>query len=126
MTDKLKWIIPLIIIFITAIIGIIGYTTDDPSFPVRVLFKTKGGNVVFTHQEHARGYGLDCKKCHHSFNIENIKSGWNCRYCHSSGAIYDELCSGQAIHKQCIGANCVDCHKEMLGMEEKDCSFCHK
>ena len=120
--QRLKKIIPYIIAAILLVIGIIGYMSKDTGSPVRVLFKTKGGNVVFTHKSHISKYKISCDKCHH----EMKKSDYNCRNCHAKGTSYDGFCTKQAIHKQCIGANCIGCHKKTMGMEEKNCKYCHK
>ena len=125
MLNQIKSFIPLIIILVMAIIGIIGYTVEETGSPIRVLFKTKGGNVIFSHKTHLSEYDIKCKKCHHEIEPGKPVVKWNCRECHSAGTDYDMICEDRPIHKQCIGANCIDCHKEM-GMDEKDCGLCHK
>ncbi len=119
---RIKKLIPYIIAVILIVVGIVGYSTKESGSPTRTLFKTKGGNVIFTHKAHLSDYGMACDKCHH----KSSKTEYNCRKCHSKGTDYDGLCSKEAIHKQCIGANCVDCHKKFLGKDEKDCKYCHK
>lgn len=121
MSVKLNKIIPLCIIVVLAVIGIIGYSISKSGSPVRVLFKTKGGNVIFTHKAHVSDYEIDCKDCHH----ETDEKVYNCRQCHSAGTDYSLICEDRPVHKQCIGANCIDCHKDM-GLDEKDCKFCHR
>jgi hypothetical protein len=125
MADKIKIILPLIIILALALIGIIGYTADESGLPVRVLFKTKGGNIIFSHRTHLEDYGLECVKCHHRIEEGKPVLVWDCRACHRAGTDYDSICADRPVHKQCIGANCIDCHREM-GMDEKECGLCHR
>ncbi|MDY6969171.1 MAG: cytochrome c3 family protein [Spirochaetota bacterium] len=111
------------VIIILAIVGIIGYSIGGSGSPIRVLFKTKGGPVVFDHKTHSEenGYGIKCDKCHHETEDEMV---YNCRSCHKPGTEYDSICEDKAPHKQCIGANCIECHKEE-GMESDNCKQCH-
>ena len=122
MLQKIKKFLPYFIIISLSLVGILGYLSKDTGSPVRVLFRTKGGNVIFSHKTHLSDYGIECVKCHH----DTGKKEYDCRKCHSKGTDHDNLCSDRAIHKQCIGANCIDCHKEETGMDEKNCKACHK
>ncbi len=125
MFKKFNKSIPLLIILILAVIGVIGYSIEESGSPVRVLFKTKGGNVIFSHKAHLSEYEIGCKDCHHEIDSGKPVSKYDCRECHRAGTDYDSICDDRPIHKQCIGANCIDCHKEM-GMDESDCGLCHK
>ncbi len=115
--------IPVIIIIICAVLGIIGYSIGGSEEPLRVLFKTSGGPVVFDHNEH-KEYDIECDKCHHELDVD--EEIWNCRACHSKGIEdYQGICDERPIHKQCIGANCIDCHKEN-DIDTDDCKACHQ
>lgn len=124
MYERIEKKLPIIIIIICAVLGIYGYTLESSGNPIRVLFKTKGGPVVFDHRMHLEDYGFECASCHHElYTDEKI---WNCRKCHSKEVEeYQGICDDRAIHKQCIGANCIDCHKES-GLDTDDCKSCHQ
>ena len=124
MINKTIKYLPALIIAIFAILALIGYTQEESGSPVRVLFKTQGGAVIFGHQTHASDYGIECVKCHHKNDLTG-ENKYDCRFCHRSGTDYDKLCDSRPIHKQCIGANCIDCHNES-GMDTKDCKSCHR
>lgn len=126
MREKLKQSAPVAVILVLASIGIIGYSTEKKSAPLRVWFKTTGGDVVYPHQSHVADYGLEnCQDCHHNIVPPSPPDDWKCRTCHRAGTDLDNLCEDRAPHQQCIGAKCIDCHKEM-GRDEKECSLCHR
>ncbi len=109
------------------IIGIVGYTTEKSTTPVRILFKTGGGNVIFSHKAHILDYGfLKCQECHHNTLPDTSIKDWRCRDCHSQGTMYEGLCEDRAPHVNCVGVQCISCHEEMLGMGGEDCSMCHQ
>ena len=124
MFEQIEKKLPLVIIAVCAVIGIIGYSLESTGNPIRVLFKTKGGPVVFDHRAHLDEYYLECNKCHHEEgNDEKIM---NCRECHNRGnEDYKDICEDRAIHKLCVGANCIDCHNEN-DMDTGDCKSCHQ
>jgi len=90
----------------------------------RILFKTKGGPVVFDHRLHTDkdGPGLECGQCHHNDQQDAAqRPERNCRKCHYNNKdIRSKVCTEEAVHKRCIGKQCADCH----GVE--DCTLCHK
>src|SRR3990172_7746444 len=122
----IKKSIPFIIIIIFAIIGIIGYSFERSTPPIRVLFKSTGGYVIFAHQAHVKdedlGKGQDC---HHNMASPGSVAAWKCTVCHNEGSEYANICEVRAPHRQCVGAQCVECHTKM-GRDPKDCSFFHK
>jgi hypothetical protein len=79
------------------------------------VFQTdyKGGTqIVFNHEQHSQGYGLECIECHH---VES------CSHCHQKKIIQVDLEEAKvALHK-----NCLNCHR---GMEvgPRQCDECHK
>ncbi|MEA2063910.1 MAG: cytochrome c3 family protein [Gemmatimonadota bacterium] len=81
----------------------------------KYIFQTeyKGGTqIVFDHEMHAEGYGLECVECHH---LES------CRHCHGKKPEQADIeRSMVAIHKVCLG-----CHHEMEVGPQK-CEECHK
>ena len=61
------------LIYVVAIVclavGVFCYaspTAAPPESPVRLMFKSVGGNVLFDHQTHDDSYGLACLDCHHT------------------------------------------------------------
>ena len=77
--------------------------------PVRVLYETAKGKVLFDHKTHTSEtkYGLSCIDCHHHPEDEEeaIRS---CNFCHLYPA------KDEAFHP-----NCLDCHdrEEVEGVE---------
>lgn len=119
-TNKLE----LGIIAVLAVISIIGYSMKSSGSPIRVLFKTNGGPVVFDHKVHEEDAGIECSICHHELDTD--EKIMNCRQCHNAvSEDYGSICEDRPIHKQCIGANCIDCHNKE-GMDTTDCKSCHK
>ncbi len=117
--------IPLLLIVIFAVLGIVGYSLKSTGNPIRVLFKTKGGPVVFDHRTHDSEYDIKCDACHHEVDSEDSKYP-ACRECHRKGIEeYKDICEDRPIHKLCIGANCIDCHKKN-DMDTGDCKSCHQ
>jgi hypothetical protein len=115
------FIIALLCVFI--IIAFWGYCYEQETEPIRVVFITKGGPVVFEHLEHTSpdGYELECESCHHNYSTEETKNentSMNCRECHYSKKL-KTVCEDADVHKRCIGENCMQCHEE-------NCEFCHK
>ncbi|MBN2160166.1 MAG: cytochrome c3 family protein [Spirochaetes bacterium] len=126
MLGIVKKIAPFAAMALFVLIGIIGYSIEKSSTPVRVLFSTNGGDVVFQHEAHVRDYDQrKCQNCHHNMWSDSLERGWKCRSCHREGADYENICEDRAPHRQCIGANCIACHAD-LGIDPKECSFCHR
>ncbi|RTZ96589.1 MAG: cytochrome C [Deltaproteobacteria bacterium] len=122
-------------------VGILSYTVfsaDSPETPIRVMYKSATGKVLFDHKTHSgdTGYGLACKDCHHHpmeddtdyracgqchipGKAESLPK--SCLECHDADEIEDTemLNSGDAFHGQCIG-----CHQE-FGRGPVDCAECH-
>lgn len=114
---KLAYRLAVILLFI----GIIGYGAFSgpmPEPPVRLMFKTKAGKVLFDHNTHtkASGYGLRCVECHH----EEDGAGSSCSECHEIKSSDEYVPSRtDAFHQQCIG-----CHKDAEA-GPMACSSCH-
>ncbi|MDY6933889.1 MAG: cytochrome c3 family protein [Spirochaetota bacterium] len=127
MTEKYGEKLALAFIIILAIIGIIGYSLQSSESPIRVLFKTKGGAVIFDHRAHLseNEYGIKCIECHHDIDDETKANEKNCRSCHGPGKECDAICEDAPVHKQCIGNNCIECHNKQ-GMDAGECSLCHR
>ncbi len=123
------------------LIGFLSYTVfsaETPETPIRVMYKTATGKVLFDHKTHTgeTGYGLACKDCHHH-PLEEEADLSNCGKCHTPTQVetmpescldcHDEdeiedsemVIRGDAFHGQCIG-----CHQE-FGAGPIDCAECH-
>ena len=132
---------------ILLVVGAISYAAfpdKTPEEPVRLMFKSVSGNVLFGHQTHSAesGYGIACKECHHHpeeaeeekdvyqscKNCHQIpKEGESvppvCLDCHDKSEVEDSeiIKSADAFHAQCSG-----CHEDFgAGPKEQECASCH-
>ncbi len=124
------------------IIGVLSYTAFSakaPEEPIRLMFKTSTGKVLFQHKIHTvpSGYGASCFDCHHHPEDDEsaIRSCGDCHgvgddagqaletcmECHDSDEIedYEMVKRSDAFHSQCI-----DCHKD-FEKGPAECSGCH-
>jgi hypothetical protein len=113
----------ILLLCLFVVIALWGYCFEQKADPIRVVFITKGGPVVFDHLEHAspEGYELECESCHHNYSAEEENEDsaiMNCRECHYSKKL-TTVCEDADVHKRCIGENCMQCHEE-------NCEFCHQ
>lgn len=111
------------LVIICALVGIVGYSFPLRSdAPKKIWFDTSGGDVIFDHAYHLSF--LECSDCHHDYDNESTPADneMNCRSCHYYGEARD-VQSEDETHTRFIGANCVDCHKEME--MEVACDTCH-
>jgi len=127
------------------IIAVVGFTLDK-HVPEGIIISTKAGGVKFNHLSHQQHGSpeLTCEKCHHHIKDEQGKlhepKEMECRECHYYGEVKvtrdtknDKMvmavdkssplcelkCEQDEVHKNCIGGQCVSCHKE------QDCGYCH-
>ncbi len=106
------------------IIGVICYALfpqKKPEEPVRIMFNSTAGNVLFTHKEHTSesGYGFECVDCHHEWDEAEGEPPLTCGECHLEESEEDVPARVDAFHEQCI-----DCHEDD-GLAPVDCSECH-
>ena len=140
MTEKkelrIAYILTVVLLF-AGVSSYAGFQGPEPESPVRLMYKSVAGKVLFDHKTHAdaSGYGIECLACHHHpEEEENLASCGSCHAkeknktarlscldCHDAGEIDvgDPLIKSDAFHKQCI-----DCHKEG-GAGPEDCGSCH-
>lgn len=123
MFNKAEKIFALGILIAGAVVSIVGYSftgSSDP--PKKIWFDSAGGDLIFDHAYHVSF--SDCADCHHNYEEENEGSvpEMNCRSCHYFGEARESE-SEDPTHKRFIGANCVDCHKEMA--MKVSCDACH-
>jgi hypothetical protein len=131
-------------LFLIAIVCYAAFPLKAPGEPIRRMYFTNAGRVLFDHQKHAsvNGIALDCLDCHHKHGDEEIPPV-ACGMCHpplKEGITFPASCLGchsdvseiqkpeiikrsDAFHKQCIG-----CHEEYgkgPGAGPQNCSKCH-
>jgi hypothetical protein len=131
---------------ILLVVGAISYAAfpeKTPAEPVRIMFETVSGNVLFDHKTHGsdEGYGVSCTDCHHH-NQEEEADFLACGACHQipeDGETVPKACldchdlsevedteiikRSDAFHSQCIG-----CHEEFgegPGKGSEACASCH-
>ena len=126
------------------VVGVVSYaytafSAKPPEEPVRIMFKSVAGKVLFGHKIHTTdaGYGIACFDCHHHppeddtalqacGNCHNLPAEpgtlpESCLECHDAGEIEGTEVpnTGDAFHSQCIG-----CHNE-IESGPRDCNDCH-
>jgi hypothetical protein len=128
------------------VIGTISYAAfpvKTPEQPIRIMFKSVSGNVLFDHKIHGSdsGYGNSCEDCHHhpgegeadfracedchQIPPEGESVPTACLDCHDATEVEDTeiLKSADAFHQQCRG-----CHEDFgagPGPGSEECSSCH-
>ena len=131
---------------ILLVVGAISYAAfpaKAPEQPIRIMFKSVSGNVLFDHQTHGAdtGFGISCEDCHHhpgegeedyracgdchQILQEDAPTPQACLDCHDETEVEDtEITNGtDALHLQCMG-----CHEDFgegPGEGPEECSSCH-
>ncbi len=139
-----------IVLLIVGVISFAAFPAKTPDEPIRIMYKSVAGKVLFDHKTHAAevGYALACEDCHHHFEFEG-SSGIDgeepvvqaCAVCHPfkpKEQAYPEPCmechdeedldedivvtkKTDAFHDQCE-----NCHQETeIGPVEERCVWCH-
>jgi len=133
--NELKLVYGLAIVCL--VVGVFCYSSlpaKSPEPPVRLMFKTVGGNVLFDHQTHSDAYGLNCKDCHHAYDDTAAKEPVACGSCHKADGQYVPAIGENGkfdheAHSMDMGLACNDCHHnyyEEDGGEPQLCSDCHE
>ena len=130
-----------IVLFVAGVLSYAytAFSAKPPAEPVRIMFKSVAGNVLFSHKIHTAdsGYAVSCFDCHHH-PAEDEASQRACGDCHQKpveAGVFPESCAdchekdeiedseitkkGDAFHVQCIA-----CHQE-VGAGPLECSECH-
>ena len=119
MTSKSERTLGFFLAAILLVVGVIcyaGFAMKPPEEPVRLMFQTTAGSVLFDHKTHASdsGYGIACDDCHHEQQEGTMScSGEDCHGPESGVTI------GDAMHTNCKG-----CH-ETNGAGPVECGACH-
>ena len=113
MEVKTERAIAYCILVVCILVGVVCYGAFPeraPDEPVRIMFHSKAGSVLFDHTGHVSesGYGLDCGRCHH--DDDDDPQAWG--ECH-------EEARSDVFHAQCLG-----CHEEEQAGPVL-CSECH-
>lgn len=131
-------------LFLLAIVCYAAFPVKQPEEPIRLMFNTNAGKVLFDHKTHAsaQGFGLACVDCHHPHpegeEIEPVSCSAchpprpqnkplpeSCLDCHEASELEkpEILKRSDAFHQQCI-----QCHEQYgagpRGGSE-NCSKCH-
>jgi hypothetical protein len=103
-----------VVCFLVGVVCYAAFPEVEPSEPVRIMFDSSAGSVLFNHRGHMSesGYGLDCVSCHH----EDEDDPQSCSECHNEEA---DVSRADALHGQCRG-----CHEEE-DAGPVQCSECH-
>ncbi|MBW2366703.1 MAG: cytochrome c3 family protein [Deltaproteobacteria bacterium] len=127
-----------VILLVVGTFSYAAFPAKAPEQPIRLMFKSVAGKVMFDHQTHLTdgGYGISCQDCHHHPQEEpDLRSCSECHQipadgemvptacldCHESDELEDSQMSkrADALHGQCI-----DCHKE-YDAGPVECAQCH-
>jgi hypothetical protein len=129
-------------LLLIAIVCYAAFPIETPQEPIRLMYHTNAGKVLFDHQTHAsvKGYALECSDCHHSHGGEEIEPV-SCGLCHateSENKTFPQFCfdchgdaseienpdtmkRSDAFHKQCI-----QCHEQYGAGPQSGPTYCSK
>ncbi len=114
--------VPLLLV---AIVCYAAFPVEAPQEPIRLMYQTNAGKVLFDHQTHTsvKGYGLDCFDCHHhppdeeealigcgNCHMPKPEEGVvpeSCLECHEASDVED---SEYPAHATALHSKCTDCH----------------
>jgi hypothetical protein len=131
------------VLFACGVVCYAAFPEKKPETPVRAMFNSTTGNVLYFHKEHAskidiENYALECIDCHHQwvkaetgdilYLQKDDTTGEKpiaCRECHkvekAEGDNPNQPKRADALHQNCGG-----CHDDSgHGPGTKDCSGCH-
>jgi hypothetical protein len=115
-----------IVLFIVGVLSYVAFSAPAPDRPVRLMFETSAGKVIFDHKTHTdtAGYGISCGDCHHTLAEDEYDDAGSCSECHELEYQDDDVPKrSDAFHQQCIGCH-VDFEKGP-GDRSEDCASCH-
>ena len=128
MTRKTELKLAYILAAVLLAVGVFCYTVfsaQRPDTPVRVMYKTTAGKILFDHKAHLEEerYGISCQDCHH--HPEDDEDNRSCGSCH-----------GTEETTAALEATCLECHEsdefdleEMAGRKDAfhgQCIQCHE
>ena len=121
-TEKIIVYGAAIVLFVVGVVCYAAFPEKKPEEPIRIMLKSTGGKVLFTHKEHnsVDGYGFDCTDCHHLYEEGEGVKPEACGECHEADSEEEDVPKrSDAFHTQCIG-----CHEDD-GTAPNECSQCH-
>ena len=130
-------------LLLIAIVCYAAFPVKTPEEPIRLMYQTNAGKVLFDHQIHTgeKGFGLNCFDCHHhppddeealiacgECHLAAPEEGIvpaSCTECHDESDVEDAEYPkrSDALHQQCR-----QCHEEYEkgpAFSSDDCSKCH-
>jgi len=134
--NELKFVYALAIVCL--VVGVFCYSSlsaKAPEEPIRKMYKTVGGDVLFDHQTHSGDYNLECVACHHDFDSDaGAGAPVSCGNCHQMEGEYVPAFGkggrfNHDMHSDDYGLSCNDCHhdyNEEEGGTPQMCSDCHE
>ena len=128
-----------VVLFLVGIISYSAFSAKQPETPIRLMFQSAAGGVLFSHQAHTAdaGYGIACKDCHHHPEEDDVDlracgechrlpekgepAPKACSDCHEPDEVEDTemMKRSDAFHSQCI-----ECHKDIEAGPQA-CGSCH-
>lgn len=134
----------IIVLFFVGVISFAAFPAKTPDEPIRLMYKTVAGKVLFDHKTHSAdsGYALACLECHHHPEEPDDPEEvlLKCDYCHQTlekGKNWPESCldchdedeledSEMAKKSDAFHSRCESCHLEAeVGPEKERCNWCH-
>jgi len=134
----------IVVFFFVGVISYAAFPAKTPDEPIRLMYKTVAGKVLFDHKTHyaESGYGLACNECHHHPEEpeDEEEALLKCGYCHqvpSEDQTYPESCldcheaedleeSEMIKQSDAFHSQCEKCHQEVgAGPEKERCNWCH-
>lgn len=109
------------VLFVVGVVCYAAFPQKVPERPVRIMFDSIAGKVLFSHQTHLSdaGYGLACNDCHHMLEAGDTDAQ-SCLACHEQDSEDPAMPKrSDAFHQQCIG-----CHQQ-IEAGPRDCNGCH-
>ena len=114
-------LVAAVILLLVGIISYSAFSAKVPEQPVRIMFDSIAGKVLFSHKTHLddTGYGISCGDCHHMLE-EGDTEAQTCLECHELVSEDEDVPKrSEAFHLQCIG-----CHEE-IEAGPMECDMCH-
>ena len=109
-------------LFVIGVLCYAAFPAKVPDRPLRIMFQSVGGKVLFDHKTHAAesGYAISCGDCHHTLAEDEYEDAGSCAECHELDSDDEDVPKRtDAFHLQCIG-----CHQDFeAGAQE--CAECH-
>ncbi|MFO7965017.1 MAG: cytochrome c3 family protein [Desulfobacterales bacterium] len=128
-----------VVLFVVGVFSYAAFSKRAPEEPIRLMFETSAGSVLFLHKTHTvpSGYGISCFDCHHHPQEDEsaIRSCGDCHGPEEAEATQIEACMechyadeieglemvkrSDAFHSQCI-----ECHDD-FEKGPTECAGCH-